>query len=236
MNYDEFKRVFLEVLRESRLPTIGPPPHAETLDLRSMERTVSVYVEPVDRDLARPFHVSGEISYRWDALQVARTTTCEEDAIVELLGDDSREQATEAPWLRIDIRIRAGVEWGKGVPMPAAETWVKWSREAMARLESIEPLVSHEVVRTRSEGTPAILAWKGNPEVKLSCGPDGVVKLEEVGVQAFQAIDLPRSWNDPDREPDAPPHVQLAPMFARVLAALHAWAEVTDHLRPRGSG
>lgn len=41
---------------------------------------------------------------------------------------------------------------------------------------------------------------------------------------------LPRSWDDSEREPDEHPHDQLLTMFRRVKAALHAWAEVMDHL------
>ncbi len=233
MNNDEFKRAFLHALRDSGLPTIGPPPHEEMLDLRTTARKVSVYVEPVDRDMARPFHVSGAISYRWDALQTARTNTCEEDVVAELLGDGARRKTTERPWLRVDIELRAGLEWGKGLPLPSPATWRKWSREVFARMEGIEPLVSDDVTRKTRRGDLAVLAWQGDPEVKLVCRPDGELRLEEVRVNAFQGIDLPRKWND-DRRPDPGPEVQLTAMFARVRAALHAWGEVTDHLR--GSG
>jgi hypothetical protein len=232
VNYDEFKVAFLHALHDSRLPTIGPPPHEEVLDLRSTDRTLSVYVEPIDRDMARPFHVSAAISFRWDALQAARTATCEEDLVAELLGEEAREEATERPWLRVDIELRAGLEWGKGIPMPAPATWAKWSREALGRLENIERLVSDDVTRETTQGDFAVLAWQGDPVVKLVCGPGGELRLEEVRVHAFQGIDLPRKWND-GRELDEAPHDQLAAMFARVRAALHAWAEVTDHLRPR---
>lgn len=231
MDYDEFKGAFLRALRESGLPTIGCPPGEETIDLRSLGRTLAVYVEPIDRDMARPFHVSGAISFRWDALQSARATN-EEDVVAELLGDEAREEPTEQPWLRVDIKLRAGLESGKGVPMPAAATWGKWSREAIARVEKIEPLVSDEAIRETTSGHLAVLAWQGDPEVKLVCGGGGELRLEAVSVHAFQGIDLPRRWSD-NREPDAHPHEQLAAMFGRVRAALHAWAEVTDHLRPR---
>lgn len=231
MNYDEFKRAFLDALQESGLPTIGFPPNEETLDLRTTDRTVAVYVEPLDRDMARPFHVSAAISYKWDALQAARTATCEEDVVAELLGESVRRKTTERPWLRVDIKLRAGLEWGKGIPMPPPATWEKWSREALARLETIEPLVSDDVTRKTRRGDLAVLSWQGDPEVKLTCGPGGDLRLEEVRVHAFQGVDLPRKWND-DRKPDSQPGAQLAAMFARIRAALHAWAEVTDHLRP----
>jgi hypothetical protein len=202
----------------------------ETLDLGSTDRVFAVGVEPLDRDIGKPFHVSAAISFRWDALQTARTVTREDDVVTELVGEEARESETERPWLRVDIELRAGLEWGKGIPMPTPAVWAKWSRETLTRLESIERVVPDEVVREAPDGRHAILAWQGDPEVKLTCGPGGLLRLEDLCVHAFQAIDLPRRWSD-DREPDEHPHAQLVAMFERVCAALHAWGEVMDHLR-----
>ena len=58
-----------------------------------------------------------------------------------------------------------------------------------------------------------------------------VLKLDVVELSAWQAIQLPRSFSDRDRRPDEHPARQLNEMFARIKAALHAWMEVTDHLR-----
>jgi hypothetical protein len=111
VNYDEFKTAFLQALQESGLPTIGGRPAEEILDLSTTDRTVKVYVEPVRRASRRPFHVSGVVSWRWDALQTARTTTTEEDLLTEFLGRAAAEGgATERPWLRVDLEFRAGLE------------------------------------------------------------------------------------------------------------------------------
>jgi hypothetical protein len=231
VNYDEFKRTFLDALHDSGLPTIGPPPNEETLNLQSTDRMLTVYVEPIDRDIGRPFHVSGAVSFRWSALQAARTGTSEEDLVAQLLGEDARDDETERPWLRVDIKLRAGLEWGKGIPMPSPATWAKWSREALGRLEKIEPLVSDDFVRETDAGFHAILAWQGDPEVKATCNALGELRLEAISVSAFQGIDLPRKWSDSEREPDEHPHEQLRAMFKRLRAALHAWGEVMDLIR-----
>jgi hypothetical protein len=234
VNYDEFKSVFMSALRESGLPMIGLTPE-EVLGLRSADRTLTLGVEPIDREIGRPFHIAATISFHWDALQTARTATCEENLIVELLGrEGAQDIETERPWLRVDIKLRAGLEWGKGIPMPAPATWAKWSREALGRLETIEPLVSEDVLRETADGRHAILAWQGNPEVKATCNPLGELRLESITVSAFQGIDLPRNWDDSEREPDDDPYDQLKAMFERVRAALYAWGEVMDHLRPSG--
>ena len=232
MNYDEFRAAFLESLRESGLPTLGPPPHEEVLDLRSAERTLKVHVEPVGRDVGRPFYIAGTISWRWDALQTARTLTTEEDLLREVLGEEDTDVIeTERPWLRIDIKLRAGLEHGKSLPLPDAKVWARWSREALGRLEEVERLVSEETTRLTPEGRHAILAWQGDPEITITCNALGQLRLQAVEIRAFQGIDLPRKWGDSEREPDEAPYRQLAHLFKRVKAALYAWGEVMDHLR-----
>ena len=234
VNYDEFKSVFMSALRESGLPMIGLTPE-EVLGLRAADRTFTLGVEPIDRDIGAPFHVGATLAFRWDAIQTARTLGCEEDLLVELLGrEDAQDIETEPPSLRVDVKLRASLAWCKGMPMPAPATWAKWSREALGRLETVEPLISEDVVRESPNGYHAILGWQGDPELKVTCNAIGEMRLEAISVSAFQMIELPRKWDDPEREPDDDPHEQLRAMFARVRAALHAWGEVMDHLRPRG--
>jgi hypothetical protein len=70
VQYDEFKREFLDALRASGLPVLGGG--GEVLDLRSMDRTFTVYVEPIGFDCEAPLHVSASISWRWSSVQTAR--------------------------------------------------------------------------------------------------------------------------------------------------------------------
>ena len=98
------------------------------------------------------------------------------------------------------------------------------------RLENVERLVTEDVTRETPDGLHAILAWQGDPELKVICSPAGELRLESISVHAFQGIDLPRRWDDTDREVDEHPHKQLSAMFQRVRAALYAWGEVMDHL------
>lgn len=231
MNYDDFKATFLAALSDSGLPTFGLLSGGEVLDLRSMDRTLTVHVEPMGRQIGGPFHVTGTISWRWDALQTARTATTEEDLLATLLGREGTEHVgTERPWLRVDVKLRATLEAGKSIPMPAAKTWTRWSREAIGRLENVEPLVTEEVTRETADGHHAVLAWQGDPEISVTCNELGELRLESISVRAFQGIDLPRRWDDPELEPDDGPHEQLAAMFHRLRVALYAWGEVMDHL------
>ena len=116
VNYDEFKAAFLQALLASWLSTISRVPAEERLDLGSTDRSLVVYIEPAERGLERPFHVSGVVSWRWDALQTARTTTSEEDLLTELLGrSGARGIDTARPWLRIDVQLRAALEVGRSI-------------------------------------------------------------------------------------------------------------------------
>jgi hypothetical protein len=229
MRYEEFKLLWDQALRESGLPFMLQG--QESLDLRSMERRYEVYVEPLGGQDVKPFHVTAALSWRWSPLLTARSATTEEDLLTELLGrEDSHEAETEKPWLRVDIALRAAAPYGNPLPMPAKATWVQWVREAIGRLERIEPVVPPDNTREGDDGRLEILAWRGEPVIKAICTVEGELKLESVQLSAWQAIELPRQWDNSERDLDEQPHQQLREMFARVRSALHAWMEVMDHL------
>jgi hypothetical protein len=153
VTYDHFKATFLQALRASGLPTIGPS--EERLDLRSMDRTVTVYVEPVGGGRAGPFHVSGVVAWRWDALQTARTATTEDDLLTEVLGRDRAHAVdTARPWLRVDLELRAALEAGQTLFMPSLAKWAQWHRAALGRLQRSARLVAAGTRRAGSRGFP----------------------------------------------------------------------------------
>jgi hypothetical protein len=230
VNYDAFKAVFLHALQESGLPTIGEGPE-ETLDFRSTDRTVKVFVEPVRRALTGRFHVSGLVSWRWDALQTARTTTTEEDLLTELLGREAGARVkTERPWLRIDLELRAGLEAGQSIAMPSPATWATWHRAVTSQLRGAARLVTEDAARETGAGVQAVLAWQGEPEIHVTCTARGELRLQSLTLAAFQGIDLSRQWDDPARPRDDDPGAPLTAMFRRVRAALSAWAELAEQV------
>jgi hypothetical protein len=79
-------------------------------------------------------------------------------------------------------------------------------------------------------GEPAIPAWRGEPELHGTCDPQGVLRLTALTLSAFQGIALPRAWDHPRRPRDADPDEELATMFARLRAALAAWAAAAERL------
>ncbi len=93
-----------------------------------------------------------------------------------------------------------------------------------------EPLIPpDDPIEETADGCFAILAWQGDPVIKATCNACGDLKLSSVSVSALQLIDVPRHWDDSEREPDPHPHAQLRALLARTKAALFAWGEVMDH-------
>ncbi len=230
MRYEQFKNVWASELRECGLRILHPEP-TETVDLVSMERSYTVYVEPAGRQDAEPFFVAGTLSWRWGSLQAARTRSTEEDMLTELLGRNVGDAVeTEAPVLRVDIGLKASLMHGKGIPMPSKPVWCNWAREVVGRLERIERLLPDEVMTEGERGLTAVLAWQGDPVLEVECSPEGELKLNAVEVSAWQLITLPRVWDNTEREHDEHPSEQLAAMFKRVRLAMNGFMEAMDHL------
>ncbi|HEY9593899.1 MAG TPA: hypothetical protein VHE79_05440, partial [Spirochaetia bacterium] len=229
MTYEEFRSAFMEALKESRLGMIGLWPE-EKINLRTTNRALKVYLEPLRRSDAEPFHVAATISWCWDSLLTARSETKEEDMLTELFRREAADMVPELPHLRVDLKLNASMPWGKPLPMPTKAAWSSWAREVMGRLESIEPLTPDEHVRESPDGNLEVLAWQGSPKAELSCSPTGELQLEGVSIEAMQIMTLPRTL-DSNEPPDDAPREQLQDMFHRVRAALTAWSESLDHLK-----
>ncbi len=230
MRYEDFKATWARTLASSKLGRHGFS--EETLNTTSLDRTYLVRVEPPRGQDARPFHVVAELSWRWTALQSARSATSEGDAVRELLGTREAPE-TAKPWLRVDIKLSATLMYGQPIAMPTPKAWAAWAREVLGRLENIEPLLPEERVREHQGGLPEVLAWREEPTLEVQCSPAGELRLAGVFLCAGVALDLPRQG---DIEPsDEEPDEALGELFARLEGALHAWTESLDHLRPAPS-
>ena len=126
---------------------------------------------------------------------------------------------TELPWLRVDASLAARAHLDAKRQLPEPVTWQRWALEISARLETLLPAQ----VGRDSDG--AILGWRGDPSVELRCGAGGQLFLTGVEIAAWQAIELPRIWDDPERPRDPEVEPQLADLAKRVRGALDVWAE-----------
>jgi len=87
VKYDVFRKMWEETLRDAGLLTSHDSAD-ETLSLGDMSRKHVVRVGVFQGQPAEPFTGSMELSWKWDALQSARTQTTEDDLVTELFGRD----------------------------------------------------------------------------------------------------------------------------------------------------
>lgn len=98
-------------------------------------------------------------------LTKTRAATTEEDVLTELLGREyTRSRDTTHSRLRVDIELRASLEYGKWIAMLSRAAWVEWRREALGRLQTVERLVHEDVMR---DLTDADLLGNGEGAVAL---------------------------------------------------------------------
>jgi len=230
MDYELFRGAWHDALHASgMMPYIFPP--SETIDLRHMSRSYHVTASLPSNQQPRPFYVSLGLSWVWDALQSARTATVEEDLLEQLLGEERRSEETEQPWLRVDVNLWGTLPAGSPLPLPDLDAWHRWVDDVMSRLE---PLL-YDGDEGDEQQLP-VLAWRGEPVARLHWAPDGQILLTGVELAAWQGIDLPRHWDDPEREWDEDPGDQLVDFARRVWEAVHQWADTLPDLLPDADG
>ena len=231
MDYEQFRTRFLEALDAAGLLRAFPWP-MEAVSLDSMSRTYRIIVRRSAQQ-PRPFYVSATLSWEWDAALAARSATTEEDLLIELLGRDGYYLVTEQPWLRVDVTLTASLPVDSPLPMPGADTWRRWAAEVNARLSPLLPIESEEDQHLMGDIYGLrVLSSRSEPTARLSCDPDtGRLYLTRVELSAWQGIDLPRQWDNSDREPDPPPEEQLADFAERVHHALREWEVCLEHLK-----
>jgi hypothetical protein len=231
MDYDAFKATFLRALAAARIPTIGGDRLNETFDPRSLDRTCGTYVEGPDRGAAGIFHVSGELSWRWRAIHTARAATTEEDLLSDLLGrNDVDEVTTKPPWVRIDVKLHATIQLSQTLAMPSTTRWARWGHDVAEQFDNKMRLIPAEDSRMSADGRLEVLGWQGEPQLTVECTAAGELKLRAIELPAFQILELPRRWDDPDREPDGDPEVVLDAMFKRLDRGLAAWGKLVRQL------
>ncbi|MBU0494989.1 MAG: hypothetical protein KKA73_20350 [Chloroflexi bacterium] len=71
---------------------------------------------------------------------------------------------------------------------------------------------------------------RGQPHARVQCEPGGRLLLTGVELTAWQGIELPRQWDDPDREDDVDVDLELAEFLGRVSQALGEWAGCLAYL------
>jgi hypothetical protein len=183
---------------------------SESVDLSGMDRRYEIALEPAAGQGARPFFVTARLRWRWRSLHAARTSTTEEDMLTELFGREPvTDLETEAPWMRVDVVLRAFLPWGKPISMPPQAERARWIRDITRRLERLQPVEA--------------MSWTGSPRFASSWTTGGELAIHGATLEAWRGIELPRCWDDPEKT-DPHPGAQLAELFAYADTALAEWA------------
>jgi len=151
MRYDDFRDRWQAALRTARLLSAHDRPD-ETVNLTTTARKWRVHLLP--RAVA-PFHAGATIDFRWDAFEAARSYTCEEDLLTELLGRRAG-RSTQPRLVRVDIALRAALPYGSTTPIPAPDVWLPWVASVEAKLD--------DALTTPRRRKGAIDAWRGDLE------------------------------------------------------------------------
>jgi len=152
--------------------------------------------------------------------------------LIEVLGQDGYYLVTQRPWLRVDITLSATLPADSPISMPDAGAWRRWAAKVKARLAPLLPIESVDAGHPLDEEYDLrILSSRSKPAARLRCDPNnGELYLTRVELSAWQGIDLPRQWDNPDREPDPWPEAQLADFAGRARQALLVWEDCLGHL------
>lgn len=226
MNHDTFADAFESSLRAAGV--MAPHERIEqSVQLLSMARAYRGFLGAYYDQPSEPLRGSLELSWVWDAMQTARTTTSEEDAVTVLVGRSSAKGLkTERPTLRIDIVLHGKVDLDGTISVPGPEAWRDWAGEVRDKVSPLLP-------PSRRARNAVVTGWVGEPEAGMRCEVSGQLALEEVRLAAWQGLELPRAWSASEsvvgRDPEPPVDV-----FAKRLAeALRAWKGALRLLLPR---
>lgn len=215
MNYQEFRDLWHDALREVRLQIPYPISPTEQINLLNMSRSYELVVYGRLHPKCEPFHLTASIEWAWDATLSARYATTEEDMLMQIFGDFGiHDQDTVPPLLRIDVSLSAGVPYGTVYPMPEVVQWKRWVRQASDELQLLMPTGYNE------DG--GICAFSDPIQASVKLLEDGKLNLESMTFKAWQAIKLPRQWDDPEKKDPSPVNElqDFANRIARAMSAL----------------
>ena len=218
MRYGEFRDRWQTALRAARLLFHQDRPD-ETIELTTLERRWRVHLLPRP---VEPFSVGATTSFRWDAFESARSYTCEEDLLTELLGRRSA-RSTQRRVVRVDLTLSATLSHGSTTPMPAPDVWAAWVTAVVEKLD--------RTLETGRRRTGTLNAWRGDLEIEGRSGPDGRFAFHGMSVSALEMIVVPRIWDDArsrEREPSG--GKEMDRVARRFRGALDGWTASVGEL------
>ena len=213
MDYQTFRDLWHAAVYAARLPIPYPLGPTERINLRDMSRLYELVLFGGSHPKCEPFHPTAIIEWEWDALLSARYATTEEDMFMQIFGGFGIHEDSMPPRLRIDVKLSAVVLYKTVYPMPPLADWQRWVRKASDELQSLLP--------TGYDDEGSVCAYSEPIRAAFKLLEDGKLGLESVSFEAWQAILLPRQWDDPEKG-DPTPEEALGDFANRISKALNA--------------
>jgi hypothetical protein len=195
MRYEEFRDQLLIAFQNVGLlgQTMGNP--TETIDLGSTERRWKLYILGNSTADTEPFYVTAKIAFNWDPVNTARSHTCEEDLLTELLGQTKGSTKTKPRFIRIDLELYARLPHGSKSAIPEAQTFGSWADSIRQKLDK----ALHESKWNQGR-LVAVLGALGELNIESGCDSAGRLSITGVTITGFRILRVPRVWNDLDRQ------------------------------------
>jgi hypothetical protein len=226
MQYEEFCNRLQRALQAAGLFSACSDHAVESIDLANSTRSWKLNIWRITSDSAEPFHVSARICFDWHPVDAARTFTCEEDLLTELLGRRIRLPKTQCGRTRIDLELHATLPYGSTAPVPEPPLLLSWTGSVSEKLGKL--LID---VQEREGKVVAILGSREQPRIETQCREPGGLSLSGISVSAFQMVRIPRHWDDPDRRrAEKDNSGELARIAGRFKEALDEWTKSVAEL------
>jgi hypothetical protein len=219
MRYEEFRDQLQIALQNVGLlgQRIGNP--IETVELDSMGRRWKVYIVGNAATSTEPFHVTAKIAFNWNPFDSARSYTCEEDLLTDLLGRSKSSSKTEPRFILADLELYARLPHGSTTAIPAAKAFGPWADSIKQKLDKV-----FNESKWRQGRLIAVLGSLEEIHIESKCDSSGHLSIQGISVAGFRMVRVPRIWDTPDRRAaEKGPAAELS-RFAQMLRySLDEW-------------
>lgn len=179
MRYADFRDRLEDAPHEEGLVFRGADRRVETIDLSDTVRSWEVSVYRTTTGRTEPFHVSAGIGFKWSPVDAARTYSCEEDLLTQLVGRRRRSPRTERRWTRVDLSLHASLPYGSTTSIPEPQVFGAWTAAVVVKADT-----AFTDIEEKSGRVVAVRGGHGDLEVHARCNPDGLVSLSAVAISA----------------------------------------------------
>ncbi|MBN2318861.1 MAG: hypothetical protein JXR49_07280 [Acidobacteria bacterium] len=226
MRYEEFRDRLQIALRDAGLPGQSFIDPKESIELGGMKRKWKVYLVGSSNPDTEPFYVSAKIAFDWNPFDSARSYTCEEDLLTELLGRGKHPSRIRPRLKRVDLVLRANLPWGSTAAVPEPRTFSSWAFSLRQNLDEV-----FTESRWRGERLVAVLGSLEEVHIDSKLDSTGRLSIEGLSIKGFRMVRVPRIWDDPDRrEREKGIETELARLAGKFKFSLDQWKTAISEL------